>query len=271
MNLRLKIKQLIGVFGYEVFRSNSWQLIRTDWTTAQTRSNQLANLERVVDLLSPSALGAVVKQTNNSMSQLGQDLWVLGNTSEAGTFLEIGAFDGFALSNTLLLENMGWQGYLVEPMTYLKQKDRRCETYNVAVGVSGLVQFALTKQPEYSTRLDLVDKDGLTKVRKDFRVITVKSITVKELMLQLNQPRHINYVSIDTEGNEWEIISQWDFSSCTVDFWTIETNGRPDQWQIDKLLFTHGYCYIENNSGFDRWYTKHHDSSCLSLHRLMEK
>ena len=271
MSVRSRIKWCISLLGFSISSNKSYQLIKTDWTVAQTRSNQLANLERVVDLTPSSAHHALIKNSKNSNSQLGQDLWVLGNTSSAGTFLEIGAFDGFHLSNTILLEELGWRGVLVEPFVYAKQRLRKCQTKNVAIGTSGIVLFAKTKQPEYSTRVDLVDIDGLGHIRKESQVVTVQSISILELLLQMNSPKHIDYVSVDTEGNELEILSQWDFSACTVDFWTIETNGRPDEFQIDELLLSKEYCYIENHSGYDRWYMKHYNSACLTQHRLIRK
>lgn len=271
MNIKLRIKQFISLLGFSISSNKSNQLMRTDWTVAQIRSNQLANLERVVDLTPKSAHRALIKHLKNSKSQLGQDLWVYGNTSKAGTFLEIGAFDGFHLSNTFLLEELGWKGVLVEPIVYAKQRLRKCETKNVAIGTSGVVSFAKSKQPEYSTRIDLIDIDGLGHIRKESQIVAVQSISILELLLQMNSPEHIDYVSVDTEGNELEILLQWDFLACTVDFWTIETNGRPDQFQIDELLLSKGYCYIENHSGYDRWYMKHYNSACLTQHRLIRK
>ena len=249
-------------------RSNSWNSIVTDWTIAQTRSNQLANLERVVGLTHATAHSTLINLTNKSMSQLGQDLWVLGNTNKTGTFLEIGAFDGFTLSNSFLLEELGWKGFIVEPIVYSKQRERKCETKNVAIGKSGIIFFARTNEPEYSTRLDLIDSDGLGHIRNQHEVIPVQSLSIEELLLQLNSPSHIDYVSIDTEGNELEILNQWNFLTCSVDFWTIETNGRADKYEIDQIMSTNGYCFIDNGSGFDHWYMKHGTSSCLTQHRL---
>lgn len=52
----------------------------------------------------------------NSYSQAGQDCfaYVLNNRKRNGTFLDIGAYDGYAVSNTLGLEELGWTGFLVD-------------------------------------------------------------------------------------------------------------------------------------------------------------
>lgn len=52
-----------------------------------------------------------------NFSQAYQDMFVLSATDgkEGGTFLEIGAFDGSFISNTLLLEkNFGWRGVSID-------------------------------------------------------------------------------------------------------------------------------------------------------------
>jgi FkbM family methyltransferase len=263
-------KTIAGLFGLQVLLKSSWENIREDWTRAQIRSNQFANLERIVNLTPMNSLSRIVHNTQYSTSQLGQDLWVLGNASKVGLFLEIGAFDGFNLSNTLLLERLGWKGFLVEPNFYPSQQERKALTLNVMIGTPGKVEFAITKQREFSTRLDLLNSDGLGPVRKNFEVRTVESISVEQLLRHLNSPSHIDYVSIDTEGNELEILRQWNFKDCDVDFWTVETNNRLDQFEIDSIMAKEGYCYIENHSGFDRWYTRHKNKSCLNYHRITQ-
>ena len=50
--------------------------------------------------------------TKKNYSQLDQDLWILSkfDTDYKGFYIEIGANDGVALSNSLLLEENGWEG-----------------------------------------------------------------------------------------------------------------------------------------------------------------
>ncbi len=52
-------------------------------------------------------------------SELDQDLFVISVVGKSdGFFVDIGAADGFSVSNTKLLEDMGWKGILVEPSKY---------------------------------------------------------------------------------------------------------------------------------------------------------
>ena len=65
-----------------------------------------------------------------SKSQIFQDLFVIYFTGlkKNGFFLEIGACDGFLLSNTLFLERYGWKGIISEPspVWHDKLKNRKC-------------------------------------------------------------------------------------------------------------------------------------------------
>ena len=64
-----------------------------------------------------------------SYSQHGQDLYVyetfFKNSAAKGCFVEIGAYDGVTLSNTLLFErHLGWSGLCIEPLPSAFEKLR---------------------------------------------------------------------------------------------------------------------------------------------------
>src|SRR5947207_13570279 len=74
-------------------------------------------------------------------SQVGQDRFLLENFfrgKRGGVFLDIGAYDGETLSNTLFFEKtMGWTGLCVEPLpaAFAKLRATRkavCENISVA-------------------------------------------------------------------------------------------------------------------------------------------
>lgn len=80
-------------------------------------------------------------------SQLGADLvaYALHNGKKDGFYVDIGANDGVSISNTLLFENLGWQGFCVEasPKTYeALRKNRKCDCYNLAVFLKMSVKCA---------------------------------------------------------------------------------------------------------------------------------
>lgn len=149
-------------------------------------------------------------------SQCGQDLWVLACMSSpyvpyldrlSPTYIDIGAFDGLEISNTVLLERIGWKGVCVEPnpATFFKLRENRtCACYNAAVkrGDSNKVQFAVAKDPAFSGMPEHF-KDGHKRVITE--TIEVTSLTFGELFRWTGFD-HLTYLSLDTEGNEIEIL-----------------------------------------------------------------
>ena len=68
-------------------------------------------------------------------------------------------------------------------------------------------------------------------------------------------PRAIDYLSIDTEGSEFEILSNFDFQQYEIKIITCEHNFAPDRDRIHSLMRSHGYKRkFVNHSRFDDWY-----------------
>ena len=81
------------------------------------------------------------------MSQLGADDWVLSKfpTGHKGFFLDVGAADGFSISNTLKLENAGWSGIAVDafPRNFERRTKTVVESAVVAAKKGELVNFVV--------------------------------------------------------------------------------------------------------------------------------
>ena len=81
--------------------------------------------------------------------------------------------------------------------------------------------------------------------------IKVPSITLLNLLQKNNTPKVIDYLSIDTEGSEWEILKDFDFDQYIFSMITLEHNhGECTDWdykekvkrdKIRKLLISKGY------------------------------
>ena len=149
-------------------------------------------------------------------SQCGQDLWVLACVNSAGgpdlsktqpTYIDIGAFDGLEISNTVLLERIGWKGVCVEPNpeTFKKlQQNRQCDCYNVAVskGQAQTVPFSIAKDPAFS---GIPQSFNDRHKRTIIRTIEIQAVRFSELFRWTGFD-HLTYLSLDTEGNEIEIL-----------------------------------------------------------------
>lgn len=192
-----------------------------------------------------------------SYSQIGQDLDVLKlySNKSSGTFIEIGASDGKNLSNTYLLEQLGWTGICVEPIPEkfeLLQKNRKSINVNkAAYNVSGKqIEFTIA---EYSLLSGITNEFDAHKPEKDTsRQILVETITLNDLIHQSGLPSFIDYLSLDTEGSEYEILKVLDFSKYTFGTIHVEHNRIvPKREKIRSLLVSHGYTFLQENKWDD--------------------
>jgi FkbM family methyltransferase len=160
--------------------------------------------------------------------------------SPAGTFVDIGAHNGITFSNTCFFEKeLGWTGICIEPIPEVFEQlivNRKCHCIQGCItDYSGEGKFFRVKSP--ITHVEMLS--GLAKKynpthfnRMHFELSqsggSVETINVKCYVLHevLEQKgiTHVNLLSIDTEGGEFEILSSIDFSKFQVDVITVEDN-----------------------------------------------
>ena len=205
-----------------------------------------------------------IARAHLSEAQLFQDLWVLWVLGEkrGGYFVEFGATDGRKLSNTWFLEKeMGWTGILAEPNPIFRtviKENRSCAISTKCVhSASGrTVDFLAVKDPEYSRIADINPGDGHEeRKRGDSTIVPVETISLNDLLMEHQAPRRIDYLSVDTEGSEYEILSAFDFERWRPRAITVEHNFTPLRERLFELLSSKGYRRVwVGLSRFDDWY-----------------
>ena len=198
-------------------------------------------------------------------SQAGQDRVVdrFFEGKRNGTFADIGGYDGIMGSNTLFFEiYRGWSGILVEPSpTQLaKAKEARrcpCLPYAVAGEAKELEFMEVTSGfTQMSGFLDSYDPNLLAQVRGDTRhEEVIHKLEAKPLGEILSEAglEQVDFVSLDVEGGEMDILENFDFDAFDVTLWSIENNtAAPD---IPKLMLDKGYQLVEF-AGVDDIYRK---------------
>jgi FkbM family methyltransferase len=234
----------------------------------KTLNRSLYDLEFIRAVSAPNK-EAVIHLLDKSKSQLRQDLFVLIETNykQGGYFVEFGAADGFNLSNTYLLESeFLWKGILGEPAKiwetelYQNRPNASIETYCIWKDSDSNLIFNETVVPELSTVDSFSLEDGHGNTRSRGRKYQVQTISLNDLLKKYNAPRYIDYLSIDTEGSEYEILSAFNFDEYTFGIITVEHNYSSQRNKIFELLTRHGYVRkYETISGFDDWYIKAED------------
>ena len=187
-------------------------------------------------------------------AQHGEDRWLehYFRGAKSGFFVEVGAYDGLVLSNTFFLESLGWRGILVEPVP---EKARRCrenrpharvfECAAVAPGTPAEIQFDLVEggevystsamTPEHAARLV---EYGLTR-----RSIAVSTRTLDSILEEV-APKRVDFVSIDVEGAELDVLRGFDLDVWHPRVVMIEVNTPRRSDEIARLFRSAGYVYL---------------------------
>ena len=216
----------------------------------------------------------IVSNRWKSKSQISQDLFVLYFTQQKkdGYFIEIGACDGKHLSNSFALEKRGWAGVICEPSNFWLQrmKNRKCVLSKKAVfSESGkkLIFNEVPKHPELSGCNDYLDNDNNSKLRKDYTSYEVETISLNDLINEHLDKKQIDYISIDTEGSEFEILKNFDFKKRHVEIFTIEHNFlEKKRDKILKIMTENNYKRVfENLSHWDDWYVRKDNTVLKSM------
>lgn len=208
----------------------------------------------------------IFKLSDKSKSQIFQDLFVLNehNFLNKGYFIEIGAADGKYLSNTYMLEKeFNWSGLIVEPAKMWAQeivKNRKCDiSFDCVYSESGIsIEFNETEKPEFS-KINFHNNDS-PDYHEDLRIknnkiYNLETISINDLFEKYKVPKSINYLSIDTEGSEFEILNSLDFNSYDISIITVEHNFTPNREKINSLLTRKGFKQVSSEfSKFDDWY-----------------
>lgn len=198
--------------------------------------------------------------------QILQDLWVLFelDLKSRGYFVEFGAYDGTAHSNSKLLEErFGWTGLLAEPNPDMAQVlrhsrgaavDQRCVWDNTGEEV----ELLLTGDAELSTVVDHADRDLHTDTRRAtaVRTVGVPTVSLNDLLEQHSAPPDFDFLSVDTEGTELRILRAFDFTQHRPRLVAVEHNGRrTDEAELDAMMAAHGYeRRFRSMSDWDAWY-----------------
>jgi FkbM family methyltransferase len=188
-------------------------------------------------------------------SQAGQDLWVARDVfgfMPGGYFVDIGAADGVALSNSYALEKyLGWNGVCIEasPRAFARLQQRRnCRCLNVCLDETpGEVRFV--EERGFFGGIVGSDTDN-PKATAGGAVITLPTRVLGELLEAENAPSMFDYLSLDVEGAEERVMRGFPFDRYAFRCATIE---RPSP-ALRQLLSSHGYWLVAELPGLDCFY-----------------
>ena len=91
--------------------------------------------------------------------------------------------------------------------------------------------------------------------KKGGKTISVETISLNDVVKNNFNGICPSYISIDTEGSEYEILKPFDLDKFRPKLFTIEHNHTKNESKIDDLLIPKGYVRIFRElTAFDAWY-----------------
>lgn len=217
-------------------------------------------------------IGHCITHLSYVKSQNFQDVWAAYENRFAkggeNFYVEFGATNGIDGSNTNLLEKKYyWRGLLAEPNPLWHKQliaNRNCsiDTDCVYTETGKTLEFLATEEPDLSTIKGFGENDEHSAKRKNCETIKVTTVSLFDMLERHRAPNIIGYMSVDTEGSEYDILSAFfanpDSNKYKIRCITVEHNFKNDaREKVYNLLISQGYKRkFEMFSRWDDFYVK---------------
>lgn len=211
-----------------------------------------------------------IKNKNLIKSQLYQDVFANFVVEDKfdKIFFEFGATNGIDLSNSYTLEKLlGWKGALSEPSPqwHSELKKNRPNTNVITDCIWSesnkdldffVSDVGALSSLNYFKESDKFSMPGNTTARlKNGRIVSVKTISLNDVIEKEFKFKTPSYISVDTEGSEFEILKAFDFKKFRPAVFTVEHNFTELQLKIDELMKKNSYIRVfREATAFDAWY-----------------
>jgi FkbM family methyltransferase len=201
---------------------------------------------------------------NISYSQSGEDLIVKYIFDVIGinnpSYIDVGAHDPFLFSNSALFYKNGSRGVNIEPDPNLFKNfmDKRIDDININVGIAekpDLLNFYIMHPPTLNTfskeEADRVSEEG------DYHIKEIKKVEVCNINSIIDDycnGSFPDFLSLDVEGLDFEIIKSIDFNKSSPKVICVETisfstsgQGIKDKKMIDYIISQGYMLYADTN------------------------
>jgi FkbM family methyltransferase len=206
-------------------------------------------------------------------SQFEQDKFIYETyfkDKQNGYFVDIGAHDGITLSNSKFFEDLGWDGICIEPNPKIFEiliNNRKCKCVQKAISnkIGNAQFFQIIEGPDMLSGLvDEFTNTAITKINNELESSSDQKfdyIDVEcDLFENIVDQTKIDFLSLDTEGNELKILRSINFNKFDIEIITVENNEYDITLPIPHSEFTNfltlkGYEFI-TRLGCDEVYKK---------------
>jgi FkbM family methyltransferase len=171
---------------------------------------------------------------------------------ERGFFVEVGANHPHEGSQSWHLEQLGWNGILVEAEPDLAKRLREARTAKVfAVACSSPENSGRMLALYVAGALSSVDRGAMAPGSQPDRVINVPARTLDDILAEAGAPQPLDFLSIDVEGHEIEVLRGFDFSRWRPRLILLE--DHVSNLRKHRFVRAAGYRLVRR-TGLNGWY-----------------
>lgn len=194
-------------------------------------------------------------------SQDRQDSYLENNIFKGlqnGFYVDVGAHDGLTFSNSYFFDKeRNWKGICIEPLpeVYNKLCRNRNNSINLNLAIdkkSDIVNFVSNNG--YTEMLsgiqEYLDQRHINRINTEnaltganTNIIQVRTKPLKDIFTE-NKIKHVNYLSIDVEGAEKQVIESIDFDQVFIDVIGFENNYSDVSQPIIDYLRSKNYVLL---------------------------
>lgn len=182
--------------------------------------------------------------------------------AQSGFFVEVGANRPQQESQTWHLEQLGWTGVLIEPQPDLADDLCRARSAKVfAVACSSPKNAGRRMQMHVAGALSGLDRERMAPGVRPERIIEVPVRTLDDILTEARAPVGFDFLSVDVEGHELEVLSGFDFARWRPRLVLVE--DFVGNLKKHRFLLAAGYRLIrrfENNG----WYVPGDSASSVA-------
>ncbi|WP_395767093.1 FkbM family methyltransferase [Aquirufa sp.] len=174
-----------------------------------------------------------------------------------GFCIEVGGFDGVKHSNTYFFEKLGWQCIIIEPIPYCFDKilkNRKCQSFNLAISdFTGVSEFYVAKSVEEISSFSPDIARFQAESTSEFEKIMVQTTTLNSILEKMDS-NPIDFITIDVEGHEMNVLHGFDIEKYNPKIVIIEDNSNGKEFAVKNYLRKYGYTLFKR-TGCNDWYT----------------
>ena len=162
------------------------------------------------------------KKPNLHFGEFAEDIFInrVFQKFQTGFYVDIGAYHPFKGSLTYLLHKKGWRGMNIDlsEQSIKLFKIARPKDFNINCAISNF-----NGETYYYQNSEINQQNSLLKTSEKQKKIKVNSFTLDKLINEKKISK-IDFLNIDTEGNEYDIVKSIDFKLINPLLISVESN-----------------------------------------------